>query len=224
MTLKPTQCALWLRPVTPPEQRNFLYRGFNRVYNALEHAYAGLIKRMVGHSGIMALIVAGLVGLAVYSLSRVPTGFLPIEDQGYFLVIVQLPEGAALERTTRALDDITTRVKAQPGVEKVVAIAGLAALNDSASLSNAGVAYVILKDWDRARKRRRPARPLQGPVGARQKHQRRHRAGHSAAGHPGHRQRRRRHHESRDPRRLVRLRQVAAPCAGRRRSRRRTSR
>ena len=100
----------------------------------------------------MALIVAGLVGLAVYSLSRVPTGFLPIEDQGYFLVIVQLPEGAALERTTRALDDITTRVKAQPGVEKVVAIAGLAALNDSASLSNAGVAYVILKDWDRREK------------------------------------------------------------------------
>ena len=96
----------------------------------------------------MSLIVAGLVGLAVCGLSRVPTGFLPIEDQGYFLVIVQLPEGAALERTTRALDDITTRVKAQPGVEKVVAIAGLAALNDSASLSNAGVAYVILKDWD----------------------------------------------------------------------------
>ena len=148
LTLKPTQCALWLRPVTPPEQRNFFYRGFNRVYNALEHAYAGLIRRMVGQAGIMMLIVAALVGLAVWGLSRVPTGFLPIEDQGYFLVVVQLPEGAALERTTRALDDITLRVKEQPGVEKVVAIAGLAALNDSASLSNAGVAYVILKDWD----------------------------------------------------------------------------
>ena len=111
--------------------------------------YARLIAGMVGHSGLMAVIVAALVGLAVYSLSRVPTGFLPIEDQGYFLVIVQLPEGAALERTTRALDDITTRVKAQPGVDKVVAIAGLAALNDNASLSNAGIAYVILKDWDK---------------------------------------------------------------------------
>ena len=152
MTLKPTQCALWLRPVKPPEQRNFFYRGFNNVYNRLEHAYAGLIKRMVSHSGVMALIVAGLVVLAVYSLSRVPTGFLPIEDQGYFLVIAQLPEGASLERTTRALDDITTRVQAQPGVEKVVAIAGLAALNDSASLSSAGVAYVILKDWDQRKK------------------------------------------------------------------------
>ncbi|KAB2939276.1 MAG: efflux RND transporter permease subunit [Hyphomicrobium sp.] len=148
MTLKPTQCALWLRHATPPEKRNVLSRGFNYVYNALERAYAGLIARMVGRSGIMALIVAALVGLAVWGLSRVPTGFLPIEDQGYFLVVVQLPEGAALERTTRALDDITTRVKAQPGVEKVVAIAGIAALNDSASLSNAGVAYVILKDWE----------------------------------------------------------------------------
>ena len=104
---------------------------------------------MVVRSGLMALITAGLVGAAVWALSRVPTGFLPIEDQGYFVVVAQLPEGAALERTTRALDDITTRVKAQPGVDKVVAIAGLAALNDNASLSNAGIAYVILKDWDK---------------------------------------------------------------------------
>jgi len=152
MTLKPTQCALWLRPVTPPEKRNIFYRAFNNIYNRSERAYAGLMQRMVSHSGLMALIVAALVGTAVFALSRVPTGFLPIEDQGYFLVVVQLPEGAALERTTRALDDVTTRVKAQPGVEKVVAIAGLAALNDSASLSSAGVAYVILKNWDERKK------------------------------------------------------------------------
>ncbi len=149
MTLKPTQCALWLRPVTPMEQRNVFYRGFNRVYGTLENAYTRLIARMVGRSGLMAAITAALVCLAVYTLSRVPTAFIPIEDQGYFLVVVQLPEGASLERTTRALDDITTRVKAQPGVDQVVAIAGLAALNDNASLSNAGIAYVILKDWDK---------------------------------------------------------------------------
>jgi hydrophobic/amphiphilic exporter-1 (mainly G- bacteria), HAE1 family len=148
MTLKPTQCALWLRPVTPPEKRNVFARGFNYVYNKLEHAYTGMVARMVHHSGIMAMIVAALVVLAVWSLSRVPTGFLPIEDQGYFIAIVQLPEGASLERTTRALDDLTKRLKQQPGVERIVAIGGIAALNDSASLSNAGVAYVILKDWD----------------------------------------------------------------------------
>lgn len=147
MTLKPTQCALWLRPVTAPEQRNFLARGFNYVYDKLEHAYTGMVARMVRHAVVMSLIVAGLVVLAVWSLSRVPTGFLPIEDQGYFIAVVQLPEGASLERTTRALDDLTNRLKQQPGVDKIVAIGGIAALNDSASLSNAGVAYVILKDW-----------------------------------------------------------------------------
>ena len=49
-TLKPTQCALWLRRPVPPEQRNFFYRGFNRVYDRLERGYARLIGRMVRHS------------------------------------------------------------------------------------------------------------------------------------------------------------------------------
>src|SRR5262249_14540658 len=147
MTLKPAQCALWLRRTRPPPDRNAFYRGFHRVYDAAEGRYARLIASMVGHSGLMAGIVAALVALAIYGLSRVPTAFSPIEDQGYFLIAVELPEGAALERTTRALDDVSTRVRAQPGVDKVVAIGGLAALNDNASLANAGIAYVILKDW-----------------------------------------------------------------------------
>jgi len=148
-TLKPTQCALWLRPVTPPEQRNIFYRAFNHAYNGAERWYARLIERMVKYSVAMAMIVAGLVALSIYGLSRVPTAFLPIEDQGYFLIVLQLPEGASLERTVRSLDDIGLRAKAQPGVREVISIAGIAALNDSASLSNAGVAYVILNDWDK---------------------------------------------------------------------------
>src|ERR1700754_2576480 len=55
-TLKPTQCALWLRPPVPPERRNFFYRGFNAVYERFEKAYAGLIGRMVKHSGAMCAI------------------------------------------------------------------------------------------------------------------------------------------------------------------------
>jgi len=147
MTLKPAQCALWLRPATPPGQRNAFYRAFNRIYDGGERRYSALMRRMVARSGLMTLIAAGLVGLSVLALSRVPTGFLPIEDQGYFLVSVQLPEGAALERTTRALDKLSVVLRQQPGVDKVVAIAGLSALDDNASLANSGVAYVILKDW-----------------------------------------------------------------------------
>ena len=61
-TLKPTQCALWLRMPVPPEKRNFFFRGFNRVYQPIENGYAALIGAMVRHSGIMvlvALLVAG---------------------------------------------------------------------------------------------------------------------------------------------------------------------
>ncbi|MCC7347673.1 MAG: efflux RND transporter permease subunit, partial [Variibacter sp.] len=148
MTLKPAQCALWLRPEHAPERRNAFYRAFNRIYGACERWYAGVIARMVAHSRIMALAALSLVAVAVWSLSRVPTAFIPIDDQGYFLIAVQLPEGAALERTTHALDDISRRVKAVAGVDKVVAIAGLSPLNDNASVANSGVAYVILKDWE----------------------------------------------------------------------------
>jgi multidrug efflux pump subunit AcrB len=62
MTLKPTQCALWLRQEVPPDQRNFFYRGFNALYNRLENAYARLIGGLVRHSGLVVL-----VGLIVYA-------------------------------------------------------------------------------------------------------------------------------------------------------------
>src|SRR2546430_15560379 len=78
-TPNPAPRAVWLRAPSPPKSRNAFYRAFNRVYDAAETRYAGLIARMVARSGLMALIVAALVGLAVYGLSRVPTAFLPID-------------------------------------------------------------------------------------------------------------------------------------------------
>ncbi|MEK1864596.1 MAG: efflux RND transporter permease subunit, partial [Rhizobium leguminosarum] len=83
VTLKPTQCALWLRPPVPPERRNVFYRGFNRVYDRGERSYAGLIGSMTRHSGIMVIAAFALIGVAVWGLARLPTAFLPIEDQGY---------------------------------------------------------------------------------------------------------------------------------------------
>lgn len=146
-TLKPTQCALWLRPPVPLAQRNFFYRGFNAVYDRIERGYARLIGRIVAHANISVLIALLLIGIAGYGLSRVPTGFIPIEDQGYLLTAVQLPDGAALDRTQRVLEQVSEIARKQPGVEQVVTIAGISALDNSSSLANAGVAYLILKDW-----------------------------------------------------------------------------
>jgi HAE1 family hydrophobic/amphiphilic exporter-1 len=147
VTLKPTQAALWLRPPVPAERRNAFYRAFNAVYAQLERRYTGLIGRMVAHAGLMAIIALSIIAVAVWGLARVPTGFLPIEDQGYLLVALQLPDGAALGRTQNALSQVETIAHADPSVAQVITIAGVSALDNNATLANAGVAYVVLKDW-----------------------------------------------------------------------------
>jgi HAE1 family hydrophobic/amphiphilic exporter-1 len=77
----------------------------------------------------------------------VPTGFIPIEDQGYLLVAVQLPDGAALDRTQHVLTRVSEITSKTAGVDQVITIAGISALDNSSSLANAGVAYLILKEW-----------------------------------------------------------------------------
>jgi hydrophobic/amphiphilic exporter-1 (mainly G- bacteria), HAE1 family len=148
-TLKPTQCALWLRRPVPPEKRNILFRGFSAIYAPIERRYAGLIEAMVARSGLMAIVAVVLIAVAGYGMTRIPTGFLPIEDQGYLIAAVQLPDGASLERTNRALEEVRAIAAKTPGVDQVITIAGISALDNNASLANAGVAYIILKDWSR---------------------------------------------------------------------------
>ena len=147
-TLKPTQCALWLRTPVPPEQRNFFYRGFNRLYQLAENAYTGLIGRMVRLSGLMVLIGLALSAAGIWGIARLPTAFIPNEDQGYLLVAALLPDGAALGRTTAALDQAGKIALDTPGVDRVIGISGLSALDNFADLSSAGVSFVMLKPWD----------------------------------------------------------------------------
>src|SRR5436305_12054339 len=146
-TLKPTQCALWLRAPVPPNQRNLFFRAFNAVYAPFERAYARLIGGMVARSGLMCAIALIVIAVAGYGLSRIATGFIPIEDQGYLVVAVQLPDGASLERTQKAMEQVAGIARNTPGVDQVVTVAGISPLDNSASLSSAGVTYVTLKPW-----------------------------------------------------------------------------
>jgi len=148
LTLKPTQSALWLRPPKPPERRNYFYRGFNAVYGVLERGYTRLIGGMIHYSGLMVALALILVGVALWGLTRIPTAFLPTEDQGYVIVAAQLPDGASKERTDRVLEQIQGIASKVPGVEHVVTVSGISILDNRASLANAGVAFVVLKDWD----------------------------------------------------------------------------
>jgi HAE1 family hydrophobic/amphiphilic exporter-1 len=146
-TLKPTQSAMWLRRPLPADQRNAFCRGFNAVYVRLERGYAALIAGMAERGALMAAAALGIIVIAAYGFTRVATGFLPVEDQGYLLASIQLPDGASLGRTQKALDEVTRIARKTPGVQQVVTIAGVSALDNNATLANGGVAYVILKDW-----------------------------------------------------------------------------
>jgi HAE1 family hydrophobic/amphiphilic exporter-1 len=148
VTLKPTQSALWLRPPTPLERRNFFYRGFNAVYEHLEGGYVGLIGRMTHRSGLMVVLALVLVVCAIWGLTRVPTAFLPNEDQGYVIVAAQLPDGASKERTDAVMQEITGIAKQTPGVDNIITVSGVSILDNFATLANAGVAFIVLKDWD----------------------------------------------------------------------------
>ena len=147
-TLKPTQCALWLRKPVPPEKRGLLARIFNRLYNPVEHAYVGLIRRMTNHAAVVVVLALMLSGVAVWGMGHLPTAFIPTEDQGYVIAALQLPDGASLERTQAALQRFEESAAKVPGVESVTNIAGLSALDNFATgVSSAGSSFVVLKDW-----------------------------------------------------------------------------
>src|SRR5215467_7068419 len=115
-TLKPTQCAQWLRTPVPLEKRNFFYRGFNRVYDRMEAGYTrfiGFTVRNAVYTIALGLVLAGVAG---WGIARLPTAFIPIDDQGYLIAAVQLPDGASLNRTTASLQQVHEQVKDIPGV------------------------------------------------------------------------------------------------------------
>jgi HAE1 family hydrophobic/amphiphilic exporter-1 len=152
LTLKPTQCALWLRARDPDRRKNWFFRGFNAVYEPLERRYVRVIRFMVERSGRMAAIALLLILLAIWGLTRVPTGFIPTEDQGYAMVTVQLPDGASLQRTERVMDALAVLCRQNPAVDRTIAIGGVSPLDNNASLSNAGIVYLMFKDWSVRRK------------------------------------------------------------------------
>ena len=147
ITLKPTQSAKYVRVHDHDKPKNAVFRAFDRIYYPIEERYAALIRRLVDHRKKSALFAAGLIVFAIFGLVRLPTGFIPTEDQGYLMVVAQLPDAASIGRTAKAMDQVTQIARGIPGVAHVMAIGGISALDNSASLSNAGMAYLPLDDW-----------------------------------------------------------------------------
>jgi HAE1 family hydrophobic/amphiphilic exporter-1 len=147
LTLKPAQCALWLR--APKErQPNMFYRGFNRAYGMMEDAYIRLVEWMVQRTGLMAVIFLVIILLAGWRFAAHPLGFLPTEDQGYCMVVTRLPPGASQPRSRKVAEQVGEVLKKAPGVRGWVTIGGFSIL-DAANLPNVFTTFVVYQDWDK---------------------------------------------------------------------------
>ncbi|RWD51342.1 MAG: multidrug efflux RND transporter permease subunit [Mesorhizobium sp.] len=145
LTLTPALSAAFLRH--RPATQFFLFRWFNTGFERLSHGYAHGVRILIRLRWIMlGLFAAGLVA-TYFVWQRLPSTFLPVEDQGYFFVVIQLPDGASLERTDAVARKARDILQNTPGVEIVGSISGLNFLT-SAAQSNSAVEFAILKPWD----------------------------------------------------------------------------
>ena len=184
-TLKPTQCAMWLRATGSAIEGRIFSSAASIGLRAAGKALHAARPRMVGRSGLMVVVGLVLIALAGWGFTRVPTGFIPTEDQGYVIVAVQLPDGASLERTERVMDELAEICRGYPAIERTIAIGGVSPLENNASLANAGVIYVMLKDWSERGKGEDLRSIYNGAVGSAGKVPARDRAGARAAADSG---------------------------------------
>jgi HAE1 family hydrophobic/amphiphilic exporter-1 len=145
LTMSPALCALLLRP--PKKVKNVFFRGFDKAFTKVESGYNGVARTLVRRTAIMMLLFLGLGFLTGWQFVKVPLGFLPIEDQGYVIASVQLPDASSLERTTEVLDQIDGILKSTPGVENWVSLGGFS-LIDGTNSSNAATVFIVMKPWD----------------------------------------------------------------------------
>ena len=148
LTLKPTQCALYLRPIDKNKQINWFYRGFNRVYDSVELRYIGVVRWMAGRPRQMVYVFIAIVGSAGVIFAFHPSAFLPLEDQGYCLIIARLPAGASQPRMREVAANIDSVLKGMPGIKGWVTSGGYSDL-DSANLANVITEYVMYQDFDK---------------------------------------------------------------------------
>jgi multidrug efflux pump len=142
LSFTPALCASLIKPVH--KEPNWFLRGFNRFYGGVTHAYLSRVAKSIRHTPRWMVAFFVLVAVAAFLFTRLPTSFLPEEDQGYALVVVQLPPGANMERTGKVLRQMEQIIQKNPAVDKVLDVAGFSFVGQG---ENVGLGFIRLKDW-----------------------------------------------------------------------------
>lgn len=145
LTLTPALCALFLEKSKPSEF--FIYKGFNKAYDKTQNAYDRIVKWLLIRPGVALISYAILTALAVILFMRWPSTFVPNEDDGYFIAVVQLPPASSLERTQAVGQQINRILDSYPEVKNYIGISGFSIMGGGEQ-PNAGTYFVVLKNWD----------------------------------------------------------------------------
>ncbi|RXE46495.1 efflux RND transporter permease subunit [Chromohalobacter israelensis] len=156
LTLSPALAAMLLRPHDAPKDRltrvidvlfGWLFRPFNRFFNASSRRYQGVVSRSLRRRGAVFVVYLVLLGATGYLLKIVPPGFIPVQDKMYLIAGVKLPEGASLARTDALLRQVVDIAMETDGVEHAISFPGLNALQFT-NTANTGLAFLTLKPFD----------------------------------------------------------------------------
>jgi multidrug efflux pump len=147
LTLTPALCSMLLTERATVEVKTGFFGWFNRGFDRFRDWYVGIMHRLVDHPipvlGMVALILVGIY----YFSNNVPTGFLPPEDKGYFVVGVELPGGASAQRTSATLSQVEKFLLSQPEVDHTFSLTGFSLILGTNQTSS-GTLFAVLKPWD----------------------------------------------------------------------------
>lgn len=149
LTLTPALCAIILKPHDHNKKKTTIdraFQSFNTGFERLTNGYVGILSKFATRTTFTFGLLFLFVGLTFVTSKFLPTGFIPMEDQGMVYVSVTTPQGATVERTEKVLDEVTVIAKKIKGVENVTTLAGYSIVTEIAG-SSYGMAMINLKDW-----------------------------------------------------------------------------
>lgn len=149
LTLTPALCAIILKPHDHNKKKTIIdraFQSFNTGFERLTNGYVGILSKFATRTTVTFGLLFLFIGLTFVTSKFLPTGFIPMEDQGMVYVSVTTPQGATVERTEKVLDEVTVIAKKINGVENVTTLAGYSIVTEIAG-SSYGMAMINLKDW-----------------------------------------------------------------------------
>ena len=161
LTLSPALCALILKPRRHTHgPLAWFFHGFNRVFGRARNGYINFSRLLIHKSAFSLLFLALIALLGVAMGRKLPTSFLPEEDQGYLMITLTLPRSASLQRTSAAVQKVEEIVQKVPGIQSITSIMGFSILSGTQSTYDA-IFFVRFKDWDERRTPDQQAQAIQ---------------------------------------------------------------